>query len=306
MYRVLSKAQVDQFIEVGYVKLEEAFPRNRALQVQEFVWERLAERGVRKDDRSTWTEPVVHIKENYNDPVFHECATERLADAVEDLVGEGRWRTREKTGYWGWWPVNFSKGADQPWDVPIGGWHWDGQHFQHFVDAPDQGLLLLCFFSEVRSRGGATLVAEGSHEVVARFLNRHPEGLELREAIQLCSSSHPWLAELTGKKPEDGVSDPYAESPEKVSEGSGRIERFMGQTTVDEDGTSLRVVEPTASPGDVLLCHPFLYHAASQNHLGVPRFICNRTTPLKEKMRFHRPNGDYSPVETSIRRALHR
>jgi hypothetical protein len=64
------------------------------------------------------------------------------------------------------------------------------------------------------------------------------------------------------------------------------------------------VVETTPSAGDVILGHPFLYHSGSQNPSGVPRFICNRTAPLREPMCFERMNGDHSPVERSIRIAL--
>ena len=74
--------------------------------------------------------------------------------------------------------------------------------------------------------------------------------------------------------------------------------------TVDDHGTHLQVVEVTAEPGDVILCHPFLYHAAAQNLTGTPRFMCNRTTPLREPMELNRADGHYSPVEESIRRAL--
>lgn len=288
-YRVLSEEQTEQFIERGWTQVEAAFPRDRALAAQDFLWDRLAERGVRREDRATWTEPIVHIQETYSDPVFQACATERLADAVEDLVGPGRWNGRDRTGNWGWWPVNFGKGSDAPWDVPTTGWHWDGQHFRHHVDSPEQGLLLLCMFSEIGPRGGGTLVAEGSHRIVARLLRRHPEGMEHRDAIATCLRRHPWLAELTGNAP-----------PTEQD----RVARFMDRTERDADGLSLRVVEITASPGDVFLCHPFLIHAASPNHSGVPRFMCNRTTPLRERMHLEGPDADRSPVEISIRRAL--
>ncbi|MES4792449.1 MAG: hypothetical protein C4321_05200, partial [Chloroflexota bacterium] len=247
--------------------------------------------GPLKEDRATWTEPMVHIKEAYSEPVFQACNTERLADVVEDLVGRGRWRSRGQPGNWGWWPVNFALGADQPWDVPTSGWHYDGQHFRHFVDAPDQGLLLLCVFSEVQPQGGGTLVAEGSHWLTARVLAQHPDGMEHQEVLRLIPQTHPWLAELMGRVP-----------PANSSES--RRERFMERTHHDPDGTALRVVETTARPGDVFLCHPFLYHAPSQNHRREPRFMCNRTTPLKERMQLNRPDGDYSPVEISIRMAL--
>ena len=302
--RVLTRAQVEQFIECGYTRLEEALPRAQALAAQDFLWERVAERGPRREDRATWTQPMVHIKEAYSDPVFQACATERLANAIEDLVGEGRWATRGQVTGWGWWPINFALGADHPWDVPTGGWHWDGQHFRHYVDAPNQGLLLLCLFSEIRHHGGGTVVAEGSHRVVADFLHRHPDGLELGEAIGQCNRSHPWLAELTGTAGKAGaVGDIYATGVAPAA--AGRIERFMTTAQVDAAGRRLRVVETTGNPGDVLLCHPFLYHAAAQNHLGVPRFMCNRTTPLRERMDFARSNpADHSPLEVSIREAL--
>lgn len=304
-YQVLSAAQVDGFIARGWTRLEEAFPRAAALAVQDYLWERVAERGPRRADPATWSEPMVHIKESYREDVFTACATERLAGAIEDLVGRGRWAQRDRPAAWGWWPVNFALGADRPWDVPTGGWHWDGQHFRHFVDAPDQGLLLLCVFSDVRPQGGGTLVAEGSHQVVADFLRGHPEGLGLAEAIQLCNRRHPWLTDLTGARgPVDPAAPVYAERAAAAPVG-GRVGRFMGRGERDAAGRSLRVIETVASAGDVFLCHPFLYHAASQNHLRVPRFMCNRTTPLRERLRFDRADpADHSPLEESIRQAL--
>jgi hypothetical protein len=289
--KIFSSEQIEHFQERGYVSLKEAFSREQALKAQAFLWERLAERGVQREDRATWTQPMAHIKESFSDKVFQACHTELLGDAVEDLVGVRRWRACDASSYWGWWPVNFALGADEPWTVPTRGWHWDGIQFRHTIDAPDQGLLMLCIFSEIAPRGGGTLVAEGSHQVVARFLQQHPDGIELNDAIKACNQAHPWLAELTSQI---GTS----EDPQT------RIASFMEQETVDEYGTRLRVVETTGSPGDVIFCHPFLYHAASQNHLGEPRFMCNRTTPLREPMQLEREDNNYSPVEASIRIAL--
>jgi hypothetical protein len=290
--KVFTPEQVEQFINRGHVTLKGAIPRDQALAAQDFVWQRVAERGVQRDDQSTWTEPMVHIRESYTEPAFPHIDMDVVSDAVEDLVGEGRWSERGQKPYWGWWPVNFALGADSPWTVPTRGWHWDGIQFRHTVDAPDQGLLMLCQFSEIGPRGGGTVVAEGSHQVVARFLNQHPEGIELKDAIGLCNAQHPWLAELTGIV--EGTQDP-----------AERIARFMDEETVDDHGTKLRVIETTGSPGDVIFCHPFLYHAAAQNHVRVPRFMCNRTTPLYEKLQLQRGDNEYSPVERSIRGALH-
>ena len=60
----------------------------------------------------------------------------------------------------------------------------------------------------------------------------------------------------------------------------------MDERHTDADGIRLRVAETTASPGHIISCHPFLYHAPSQNHSGVPRFMCNQKTPLKARMNY--------------------
>jgi hypothetical protein len=308
MFKVLAAADVEQFMELGWVKVEEAFSKPEALACQDFLWEKLKERGVEKDDRTTWNDAMMYVQESYRSPEFDKCNTQRLADAIEDLIGAGRWADLSVYGKdeviatWGWWPVNFSFGSEQKWSIPARGWHWDGIHFRHYVDSPEQGLLCLCLFSEIGTHGGGTLIAEGSHKVVARFLEKHPEGLEAQPAIDQLNLEHPWLKELTtaaGDINNDflGIGDI---SPEL------RMQKFMNWHT-DEDGFQLRVTETTGSPGDVILCHPFLYHAASQNHSGVPRFMCNRTTPLKERMQLQRDNAnDYSPLEQSVRKALNR
>lgn len=287
-YQTLTETQVMQFINDGFVKLEAAFPREQALAAQDFLWDRLAALGVHKEDPATWREPMVHIQEAYSEPVFQECQTERLTGAIEDLIGKDRWKDKGKPTHWGWWPVNFAVGADKPWTVPTNGWHWDGSHFQHFVDAPDQGLLLLPMFSETGPQGGGTVIAAGSHRLVARFLNQYSDGVDIHEAIRTANRTYPWLAELTGRT--NTVAD--------------RVAYFMEQTQPDEFGKPLRVVEATASPGDVYLCHPFLYHSAAQNLSGVPRFMCNRTTPLQNRMNVHTLTAESSPVEISIYQAL--
>ncbi|QHW33655.1 hypothetical protein GZH47_24560 [Paenibacillus rhizovicinus] len=312
--KVLTQSQIEQFIELGYVHLKEAFPRESALAAQQFLWTQLEKQGVLKNDPSTWTQQMVHIREQFDDELFQVCNTERLANAIEDLIGEGRWKERsvygqdERKTLWGWWPVNFSSGADRPWDVPVKGWHWDGMMRPHYVDSPEQGLLLLCVFSEIGPMGGSTLVAEGSHKIVANLLAENSDGLMADEAIHLANRSHPWLRELTNSHDDDAVAaDVYAADADEAEDSgsSDRIKKFMEQTYVDGNGVRLRVVETPSSPGDVLLCHPFLYHSASQNLSGLPRFMCNRATPLIKRMNLNRANAeDYSPLELSTRSSI--
>ncbi len=296
-WKSLTDAEVAHFVERGLVRVRGAIPREAALAAQDYLWGQLAERGVNRRDRNTWTQPMLHMKEAFCSPVFDVCMTDRLVGAIEDLTGPGRWkRTRQRDG-WGWWPVNFSEGSERPWSVPRNGWHWDGIQFLHTVHSPDQGLLMLCMFSDTGSRGGATMVAEGSHQVVARYLAGLSEPISIHDAIPACSRSHPWLAELTGiSGAASNLADP--------GEAEARRKRFMDEESLDEYGTRLRVTEAIADAGDVYLCHPFLYHAAAQNHVGEPRFMCNRTTPLSEPLLTTRPVEETSPVEEAIRVAL--
>ena len=63
--------------------------------------------------------------------------------------------------------------------------------------------------------------------------------------------------------------------------------------------------ELTGEAGDVVILHPFILHASSQNPSGRPRFITNPTTILSEPMNFNRENPDeFSLVERSILNAL--
>jgi ectoine hydroxylase-related dioxygenase (phytanoyl-CoA dioxygenase family) len=64
-------------------------------------------------------------------------------------------------------------------------------------------------------------------------------------------------------------------------------------------------VETTGRLGDVVLMHPFMLHAVSQNHRGTARFITNPPIALRQPMDFDRPDPeDQSPVERAVLRAL--
>ena len=62
--------------------------------------------------------------------------------------------------------------------------------------------------------------------------------------------------------------------------------------------------EMTAGTGDVIILHPYVLHARSQNPSGRIRFMNNKVISLQEPMCFNRPDGDYNALEASILRAL--
>lgn len=289
-----SEAELQHFYNHGWVRLPEAFPRRQMLKAQDSVWELMRERGydVYRDRPETWTEPLIHLKECIDDdPRFDVCYTERWREAVEDLVGEGRWKHRDDKIGFGWWPVSFVNPEVNEWIVPTNGWHWDGQHFHHHVHAPDQGLLMIVLCSDIESQGGATCVLENSHHLVARYLQeQEPHGVTLQEGGTAVRKLYPEMRKLCGIDP----------MPEEE-----RNECFMQQGWVDEEsGARIKVIEATGRAGDIYFLHPFTFHSRSDKIKGEPRFICNWTAPLKEPMCFDRMDGNYSPLEQATRRAI--
>jgi hypothetical protein len=64
-------------------------------------------------------------------------------------------------------------------------------------------------------------------------------------------------------------------------------------------------VELAGNAGDVVLMHPYMLHATSQNVIRHGRLITNPPIALREPMRFDRPDAtEFSAVELAVLRAL--
>jgi hypothetical protein len=64
-------------------------------------------------------------------------------------------------------------------------------------------------------------------------------------------------------------------------------------------------IEITGQVGDVVLIHPFVLHASSQNPSGIPRFITNPPISFNEPMNFHRNDpAEYNLVERAVLQGL--
>src|SRR5712691_7519001 len=87
--RALSDAQVTQFIQDGFVRLDRAFPRQLADEGRALLWR---DTGCDPADRKTWTKPVVRL--GYYDQEPFRTAANTLHAAFDQLVGSGRWRPR--------------------------------------------------------------------------------------------------------------------------------------------------------------------------------------------------------------------
>lgn len=193
----LTVADIQCFTDRGWCALRGAFDAPLAAAARAVVWRRMHEKaGIREDDPSTWP-PAYDIEERPDAPELLACFPDALVAAIEQLVGRGAWFGGRR---WGFWPVNFHEGRDQPGEFPQRGWHVDGNWFRHQVDCPRQGLLVMGLFSDVPAGSGGTIVAEGSHRRAAQVLAAHPQGLTHLELFEkVLAEPLGGFRELTGR-----------------------------------------------------------------------------------------------------------
>jgi len=173
-YQQLTDDQVEEFLERGYIHLRGVIPDEFIETVTQGLWTRL---GYDKDDPTTWEEARIHTPKRRRWSL--RDVAPKVWGATCDLVG-GAERVDEPILWSDSFVVNLGIGADEPWHEPSvsrPGWHKDGDFFRHFLDSPEQGLLTFALYSDVRSKGGATMVLPESVGAVARYLAEHPEGV---------------------------------------------------------------------------------------------------------------------------------
>ena len=174
--KLLRPTEVEQFIECGFVAVRQAFSQDTAQAVLQWVWEKM---GQDPHDRSTWTKPVVHLRDFLHGEPFSQVYTPRLRAAMDDLLGADRYDCPNRSG---WWPVRFPGHHQPPWRPPTDGWHVDGSQFHHRLASPDQGLLMIIIFSPIAAGDGGTAISLGSHKQCARVLQAaEPQGLSPQE-----------------------------------------------------------------------------------------------------------------------------
>jgi hypothetical protein len=74
--KLLSKDQIEQFIERGYVRLDQAFPRDLVDRGREILWK---DTGCDPANPSTWTKPVVWLQDYDQEPFRQAVNTPNLS-----------------------------------------------------------------------------------------------------------------------------------------------------------------------------------------------------------------------------------
>ena len=170
---ILTDEQREHFLSRGHVVIRGAFSRDVAKEWFDWGYERI---GCDPYDASTWTAPRIHLAGTKHADVreFAPLAYE----AINELCGDGR--AQEPLQWGDTFIFNHGFGADEPWKSPqeqMDGWHKDGDFFRHFLNSPEQGLLVIVVWSEIQHQGGGTFIACDSVPIVARYLAERPEGV---------------------------------------------------------------------------------------------------------------------------------
>ncbi|KAJ7596680.1 hypothetical protein C8J56DRAFT_293624 [Mycena floridula] len=274
-YNSLTAEQVDQFLRDGYIVIKGAFTKEKAEAWTKTIWQRL---GLDPDDKTTWDRERIHMPFHKRENVA--TFAPKAWEAIQDLLG-GEDRIDEQCSSWSDGFIvnlgtNVMEGAESLHPSDLGNWHCDGDFFVHYLDSPEQALLVIPIFSEIKPRGGGTFICPDGLDMIAQYLAGHPEGV-LPTGLSFTPSTS------TCKDPRD---DPGHWSHLKEIK---RCKQF---------------VEMTGEIGDVVLLHPLMLHSASQNHLRLPRIITNPPVSLKEPFNFNRPDNAYSLVERKTLLAL--
>lgn len=266
---MLTAEQREEFEQRGFVRLPGAFARD-APAMEDLLWKVVGARyGARRSDPGSWTFPrVTGLQRLRAHSVFEAIGSSAVLEAIDDLLGAGSW---DRPKHWGSFLVDFPV-AGLAWTVPSASWHTD-----YGFAAPTTslfGALVFSFLSRVPPRTGGTVVVVGSHRLVAKFVETHPQKALTKQKFcraAFCNSD-PWLKALT-------------------SQGGGhdRVERFM-ETERVISGIPVHVAELTGDAGDVILGHPWLLHTSAPNCGTQPRFM------RVQRIGVERPGGDGHPA----------
>jgi len=251
----LGPAALRHFRHHGWVRIPGAFAASDAQLLRERIWSELGRRGIRRDAPATWNASWAGLQPLGWHAAFRSIATTRLAGALDQLIGSGRWR----------WPLGWNMflvgpPRDEPgaWRVPEDGWHYDA------LPGPILELNAFVFYDQVLPRAGGTLLLDGSHTLLASFLAQRQQtwaGRSFRARREAFAVHHPWLRRLHGSEPGR----------------SARGLELMRPVPHAPDG--LRVREMTGAAGDVVLWCAWMYHVRPSHHLQRPRLMGNVRIP---------------------------
>lgn len=230
----LSGAEVEHFIEHGFVRIDSAFSPELAKKARTVMWRDLP---CSENDPASWRLPVIRLP-GYSGEPFNTIANMPVLHAAFDqLVGRGRWLPRDGLGTF---PVRFPH-PDDPGDA---GWHVDLSFPGDDCDPDEQNdfsawrvnvtsrgraLLTLFLFSDVDADDAPTRIRVGSHMDIARYLE--PAGENGRSHMMLETVGvHCPQALAIGKAGTVYICHPFL--IHAAQKHHGKTPRFMAQPSI--------------------------------------------------------------------------
>ena len=241
--QLLDRAQAKHFVDNGYVVVKAAFSERIASAVRAQAWQELKEKhDVEAQDPRTWGQRLhgrngipgyVRTAGSGRRFLLHREAPKAF-QALADVIGGAQRLPANGTELaWGDGVVaNLGVGENDDRidkEIPTAklrinrslesarqpSWHKDGWHFRHFLDSPEQGLVVVPMYSDIRPNSGGTRIAADSIAPVARLLADNPQGLHA-DSVQGAGYLIPGLVEqcerfqeLTGEVGDMAILHPF-------------------------------------------------------------------------------------------------
>ncbi|MEJ7582956.1 MAG: phytanoyl-CoA dioxygenase family protein [Acidimicrobiales bacterium] len=202
---MLRGTEIEQFIQLGYLRVGEAIPRHLAQQCREQAYEQLA-----IPTAPPWPEPVRRGLAD-GEPFRVAANAPRLLEAVGQLLEGEAWQPRPNLGLL---VIRFPSDVD-PGDA---GWHIDASFegpatddlYSWYVNyrSTGRGLLLLCLLSDVGVDDAPTRILEGSHRAMPNLLRPFGEPGALGQSVPLPDTNGP-TALATGQAGDVFLCHPF-------------------------------------------------------------------------------------------------
>jgi len=222
MIPAADKPHVDQFVREGVVVVPRAINPTTA---ESWVREAFARLEIDEHDPATWAGKNGLQARTHETPLA-EIAPTAWAVICDLLGGADAIDPRTAIAHDGF-NLNSDRGADEPWQPPsaaAGGWHKDGWFFKHFLDSPEQALLVLMIWRDIEPRSGGTFYAPDSIPLVIRDLAKHPEGVEPGHPFAACIGDCRDFREVTAKAGDIVIMHPYTlHAPSRNPSGRIRV-----------------------------------------------------------------------------------
>ena len=269
-YRTITAEQEKHFLEKGYLVVEDCFDPALARQWTDHACKRLE---VRRDDPSTWAKDIVWMDHELTAPVRN--ISPKAWGAICDVAGgEERLETRVVT-------------------LPASG------HFSTINSFEWSDAFIVNF------RRGTDQPWQPPSPAVKGW---HKDGSYFKHFLDSREQSLLTIVLWSDVAPRGGGT---FIAPDSIGVIARLLRDHPEGVEPDAFGNHIKecreFVEVTGKAGTLIILHPFMLHASSQNHSGVPRFMSNPPVILREHMKLNRDNPEeFSLLERTTLHALGR